>query len=316
MVASTSPRIGLITDSELNRQVIKRVLLSEGYELSLSIGSARLLERLDKSCVELDAWLLDLHEDSVQSVLDILVERSELPLLFNDEVPPEHDVEAYEYWFRRLLEKLEVVAVRSSVDERDKSIELGAGYAETVWVLAASLGGPEAVRAFLEALPPGLPIAMVYAQHIEANFDELLASALGRQQSYPLRLARGELQLKAGEVTVVPADRQLRFLPQGRIVETRRRWVGSYQPAIDQVMSELARVYRNNVGAIIFSGTCNDGEVGCRVVKACGGTVWAQTAESCVSSAMPDAAISTDCVSFQGTPVELALSLAKQYGVN
>jgi chemosensory pili system protein ChpB (putative protein-glutamate methylesterase) len=56
---------------------------------------------------------------------------------------------------------------------------------------------------------------------------------------------------------------------------------------------------------------CNDGEIGCRVAKACGGTVWAQTPDSCISPDMPNAAISTGCVSKQGTPEQLAQALAE-----
>ena len=315
MVAMIAPRVGLVTDNELNRHTIKAVLAGEGYELSLSVNSDKLAEKLLLGVDGLDAWLLDLCDDNVQSVLEALVEHSDVPLLLNDEVPSEQDVEAYSYWSRRLLEKLEVVAIRPGDKTELSNTGLEATPAESVWVLAASLGGPEAVKSFLDALPGGLPIAMVYAQHIEASFDELLAASVGGKQSYPMQLARGEQQLNAGEITIVPADRQLRFLPRGRVVETRREWAGSFQPAIDQVVSELARVYRNNMGVIIFSGTCNDGEVGCRVVKACGGSVWVQSPDSCISPAMPHAAMSTGCVSLEGTPQQLAVALAKQYGI-
>lgn len=315
MVAAILPRVGLVTDSDLNRHIIKKVLLAEGYDIPLSLESSNLKEQLLAGAGELDAWLLDISADNVQSVLEALVEFSEVPLLLNDEVPSESDTEAYDYWARRLLEKLEVVAVPSGDENDEHPASATVAYAEEVWVLGASLGGPEAVTRFLDALPAGLPIAMVYAQHIEAKFDSVLASSTGRRQSYPMYLARGQQQLNAGEVMVVPADRQLRFLPRGRVVETRRAWVGNYQPAIDQVISELARVYRNKIGVIIFSGTCNDGEVGCRVVKASGGRVWVQSPESCISEAMPSAAISTGCVSFEGTPEQLAVSLAKQYGI-
>jgi chemosensory pili system protein ChpB (putative protein-glutamate methylesterase) len=315
MVAAILPRVGLVTDSDLNRHTIKRVLTAEGYEIPLCVASAALNAQLAAGAGELDAWLLDLHADNVQPVLEALTEFSQVPLLLNDEVPPENDIEAYEYWARRLLEKLEVVAVPNVEDGEQKTLLPEVAHAEQVWVLGASLGGPEAVARFLDALPAGLPIALVYAQHIEASFDKLLATSVSRRQAYPMHLARGEQQLNVGEVMVVPADRQLRFLPRGRVVETRRAWVGSFQPVIDQVISELARVYRKNLGVIIFTGTCNDGEVGCRVVKASGGRVWVQSPESCVSAAMPSAAISTGCVSFQGTPEALALSLAKQYAI-
>lgn len=50
--------------------------------------------------------------------------------------------------------------------------------AHQVWLLAASLGGPEAVKAFMDALPGGLPVGFVYAQHIEASFESALSLSL------------------------------------------------------------------------------------------------------------------------------------------
>ena len=134
---------------------------------------------------------------------------------------------------------------------------------------------------------------------------------MGSEQAYPLQQIRTEHSLVAGETLVVPADAQLRFLPFGQVIKTTKAWQGPYQPAIDQVVAELAKEYRKKLGVIVFSGTCNDGEIGCRVVKACGGQVWAQSPASCVSAAMPEAAINTGCVSFQGTPEELAQQLAQ-----
>lgn len=311
------PRIGLVTESDLNRHVLQCVLAEKGYEVLVSLDSGKLAAYFEKNTIELDAWLVDLAGGEDQRALDYLVEHSELPLLVNDDVPLANDITAHQYWQRRLFEKLEVVAVHhsaaktdSALDGQSRANEVGKDWANTVWVLAASLGGPDAVRSFLSKLDPGLPLALVYAQHIEASFDEILAES-GSQQAYPMQLLRGEHVLCAGEVGVVPADRQLRFLANGRVVETRKAWEGNYQPVLDQVIAELARTYRENFGVIVFSGTCNDGEIGCRVAKACGGQVWVQTPDSCVSSAMPMAAISTGCVSHQGTPEELAATLSQ-----
>ncbi len=334
------PRIALVSNCDLNRYILKGVLSDAGYELITSLDSQRLSAHFDSNQplssslsfnaartyseigvdAGLDAWLVDMGGDASQEVLDLLVEKSELPLLVNDEVPPTQALETHALWRRRLLEKLEVVAVRrcTATDVVISSNTSGndAGDSDTkqsvknVWVLAASLGGPEAVACFLNALPPGLPLAMVYGQHIETNFDGLLASAIGNQQDYPLQLIRDEQTLTVGQVAVVPVDSQLRFLTHGRVVETRNPWPGCYQPALDQVIAELARVYRQNLGVIIFSGMCSDGEIGCRVAKACGSTVWVQEPVSCMSPDMPNAAISTGCVSHQGTPEQLAASLA------
>ena len=312
------PRIGLVTESDLNRYLLTSVLTEAGYELSLSLDTTRLarkLEQVDEGTLDslVDAWLLDIDEQDIQRALDLLVEHSDVPLLVSDDIPPAQESDPHQYWKRRLLEKLELVAVCEE-DAGTVSPESTPGGADRVWVLAASFGGPEAIKQFLAALPERLPLAMVYGQHINTNFDQVLASAIGANHSYPVRLLRGRSFLNSGEVAVVPVDHQLRFLTRGEVIETRRPWLGQYQPCLDQVIGDLARVYRERLGVIVFSGMCNDGEVGCRVAKACGSTVWVQTPETCMSPDMPNAALGTGAVSFQGTPPELAQALAIDIG--
>jgi chemotaxis response regulator CheB len=52
--------------------------------------------------------------------------------------------------------------------------------AEHIWVLGASLGGSNAVKEFLDALPKGLPVGFVYAQYIDARYQKTLIQTLGR----------------------------------------------------------------------------------------------------------------------------------------
>lgn len=317
MTEHSKPRVGLVAESDLHRHLLAGLLDAGGYDLALSMNTDRLVSKLEQEGSatleqQLDVWLLDLETLDIQRVLNLLVEYSDLPLLVNDEIPNVQDATAHQYWQRRLLEKLEVVAVRGSNEDGTAADNPAAHSLETsdrVWVLVASYGGPEAVKTFLSALPAGLPLTMVYGQHIETNFDQVLTSAVGASHNYPIRLLRGRSQLAAAQVSVVPADRQLRFLTRGEVVETRRPWKGQYQPVLDQVIAELARVYRERLGVIVFSGMCNDGEIGCRVAKACGAVVWVQSPESCMSADMPNAALKTGSVSFQGTPVELAQAL-------
>ncbi len=95
------PRIALVSDCDLNRYILKGILSDAGYELVAYMDSAKLLACFDSSLSNrtgtdselkndagLDAWLVDIGDDANQQVLDLLVEKSELPLLVNDEVPP------------------------------------------------------------------------------------------------------------------------------------------------------------------------------------------------------------------------------------
>jgi chemosensory pili system protein ChpB (putative protein-glutamate methylesterase) len=70
----------------------------------------------------------------------------------------------------KLLKIVRNSATTSSINtgQRDNS------KLDHVWVLAALLGGPEAVKSFIQALPKDLSLAMVYGQHIEENFDQWL----------------------------------------------------------------------------------------------------------------------------------------------
>src|SRR5690606_26764252 len=212
-----------------------------------------------------DAWLLDASDPHIEELLAEIVTHCDAPFLISDEQPP---TQAYAFaeWRRRMLDKLEELV--ASVDAEPQHDHLPP---QAVWVLAASTGGPEAVGEFLAALTPGLPVAFVYAQHIDPGFDRTRLEALQRHRHYPPQLCRGEQYLRSSGLLLMPADQQVRFLPFHRVLETRRPWEGQYHPAIDQVIGDVARLYPQRCGVIVFSGTCDDGALGCRRVQAWGG---------------------------------------------
>jgi chemosensory pili system protein ChpB (putative protein-glutamate methylesterase) len=301
------PQVGIVAGTDLHRHVLKKLLLESGYG-ARCIDPQQLLQCLQEDENKPDAWLLDSSDPDVDQLVSQIVQYSSAtPFLVNDEYPPAQP-EALADWRRRVLDKLEELVASVSAAPYAK-IEAPVA----VWVLAASTGGPEAISEFLAALQPGLPIAMVYAQHIESGFDSVLKNALERHRHYPSTLCRGEQSLRKGGLLVVPADRQLRFLPFHRVIETRSPWEGRYQPAIDQVTGDLARLYPQRCGVIVFSGLCDDGALGCRVVQANGGEIWAQTPASCVSPDMPQAALATGTVTVQGTPEQLAQAMNNRY---
>jgi chemosensory pili system protein ChpB (putative protein-glutamate methylesterase) len=185
--------------------------------------------------------------------------------------------------------------------------------ARHVWVLGASLGGPEAVTEFLHALPADLPLCFVYAQHIEPNFSGLLAEVMGRNTDLNTRVLGADSVLSHGRLGVVPVETELRFRPLGRIEDTCKTWPGSYAPSIDQVISDIAGLYGDCSGAIIFSGMGEDGAASCELVQGRGGSVWAQRPDTCICASMPEAAIDTGSVEYQASPAQMAQALAQRY---
>lgn len=184
--------------------------------------------------------------------------------------------------------------------------------AQTVWILGASLGGPQAVKLFLSRLPGDLPIGFVLAQHIGKPFVPLLAEQLGRVTEMTVMPAQHGRSIRAREVILVPVDSRFCLTDAG-VVELRDEPVrGPYRPCIDEVMEEVARCYGDKAHAMVFSGMGDDGALGATTVSQTGGTVWAQEANSCVISSMPDATRKRGVVSYSGSPEELAAHLAEQ----
>ncbi|WP_455219357.1 chemotaxis protein CheB [Kaarinaea lacus] len=182
-----------------------------------------------------------------------------------------------------------------------------------VWVLGASLGGPQAVRQFLSAVKADLPVVFILAQHIGANHVSLLAEQLDRVTEFTVLPGRTGHKLKHGEVILTPADKQLAITDDGYVALTQAPPATIYSPSIDNVMVEVARCYGKKAGTIVFSGMGDDGARGCEAIAEAGGVVWAQDIASCVVSSMPDQARKTGKVSYSANPEQLSQHLYEYY---
>ncbi len=304
--------IGILVDSSLKHQYLGDMVVQAGH----TIGFASVLKinaALPSLEQKVDAWVVDVNdpegdEDRDQkaalvSLLDTLLEQTKVPLIVNDSRDLTQGSPEYHDWVRRMLQRLERL-------NGDITLQTYVGASE-VWVLAASTGGPAAVKDFLKRLPPALKIAFVYVQHIDSGQAETLVKMMSSSGSYPASVAKQGSVLSNNTITLITSDRSVNIHYNGTLVVDKKPWSGYYSPSIDQVAANVARVYRKHCGIIVFSGMGDDGAASCRLIKQQGGKVWVQAPEQCTISAMPDAAIATGTVSFIGSPLELADELAK-----
>ncbi|MCQ2028166.1 chemotaxis protein CheB [Stutzerimonas zhaodongensis] len=327
-------RIGVIADTSLQRHVLQQALTANGYTVVLNSDPAR-LEEADLAAVDADLWLVDLAQTEDSPLVNALLERDACPVLFGEGHAPERHSEHYPRWERRMFGKLKrlvgdpskVVGPRLEVlkadAERSTRLELPGAYsnpgsvdgepAREVWLLAASLGGPEAVKAFLDALPLGLPVGFVYAQHIEASFESALSQAVGRHSQWSVNPARANDSIRCGEVVVAPISQEMGFDKDGSMLLHGRGWPEPYSPSIDQMMLNLAQQFGNRCGVIAFSGMGSDGNAAAAYVLRQGAKVWTQRADSCVCSSMPDSLREGGYSSVSGDPRELAQALVNHF---
>ena len=198
--------------------------------------------------------------------------------------------------------------------KEDSSVsDLPEGAANNVWVLGASLGGPQAVRQFLMAIKKDLPVAFVLAQHIGENHISLLAEQLDRVTKFKVFPGYNGHMIRHYEVILAPAGKNIHITDDGYISLSDQEENAIYSPCINDVMMAVAERYGNMAGTIVFSGMGDDGAIGCQSVAENGGIVWAQDVDSCVISSMPDQARKTNNVTFSANPRRLADELYKYY---
>ena len=182
-----------------------------------------------------------------------------------------------------------------------------------VWVLGASLGGPQAVRQFVMAVKKDLPVAFILAQHIGANHMSLLAEQLNRVTKFKVFTGYSGHMIRHHEIILAPTGKQISITKDGYIALNDEPPNTIYSPCINDVITAVAERYGDMAGAIVFSGMGDDGATGCRSMAEHGGVVWAQDVDSCVMSSMPDQARKTNNVTFSAEPRKLADELYAYY---
>jgi len=321
------PRLFVVADRPLQRIALAEMIQSCGYDLVDNVPPDRLKPMHLSS--QPDLWLLDVVDQ--ETVLEQI--GYDAPVMFGiDAAPQLTDRQAYGRWMRVLSRKLikllghppplllsdeAVEALPSGTPSNQTILPTDDAPPETdsvplpyVCVLAASMGGPNAVKAFLDVLPSDLPVALLYVQHIDPYMQELLPRILVRQNSWRSCLIKDEpMQLTAGELLIVPATRALSMQANGLLIPLQTGWSGQYQPSINDVMRSASQAFGHRLITIVFSGMGDDGSQSALHVTQQRGVIWAQTAVTCDCASQPDAMRATGQVSFNGSPELLAQKL-------
>lgn len=219
-------------------------------------------------------------------------------------------VQLHGHGLERVVDKLRGAVVARDRGEPAAKSGIGVGHGEAfpVWVLAASLGGPEMLKRFLRSLDGPPEMAFIIAQHIGEGFTDVLATQLDREAPFDVVGAGDGNVLAPGCAYVAPVTAAL-DIDAGGCFRLGARGAGVCTPCIDDIMTAAACRFGSRAGAIVFSGMGADGALGCRRIVDAGGTAWAQSFASCVIDNMPREAVASGAVTLQGTPESLALEL-------
>jgi two-component system, chemotaxis family, protein-glutamate methylesterase/glutaminase len=164
---------------------------------------------------------------------------------------------------------------------------------EQVVVVGASTGGTEALRVFLEALPPDAP-GIVVVQHMPEHFTRAFAKRLDSLCSISVKEAENNDTVLTGQALIAPGNYHMLLKRSGAryYVEIKSGpLVSRHRPSVDVLFRSAARYAGRNSIGVIMTGMGDDGARGLLEMKESGAYTIAQDEDSCVVFGMPNEAI-------------------------
>jgi two-component system chemotaxis response regulator CheB len=163
--------------------------------------------------------------------------------------------------------------------------------------IASSTGGPSALIELFGRFPERFPGTVLVAQHMPDRFTKSFAERLDKKGALRVVEAQDNDPVTARRAYVCPGKQCMEVMsPTGSIGDLRMR-VGPpsptdrYCPSGDRLLKSIANVAGLRAVGVILTGMGDDGVVGARAIRAAGGIVLAESAETAVVYGMPGSAV-------------------------
>jgi len=164
--------------------------------------------------------------------------------------------------------------------------------------IAASTGGPEALKTVLTQLPPDIPPTLI-VQHMPAVFTKSFAENLNALCSFEVREARHGDPLQDGVALIAPGNFHMTVIKAaGRLCVSlnQNQMLHGVRPAADPLFESIAPLMGSRAIGVILTGMGKDGAEGLLRMRQSGSYNIAQDEATCVVSSMPREAIELGAV--------------------
>ena len=157
--------------------------------------------------------------------------------------------------------------------------------------IGGSMGGGDALREILAALPADFPCPLIVVLHRHPALRKGLAETMQPSVPLPIRDAEEKEALEPGTVFLAPAGYHLLVERDLTLSLCAGERVNYARPAVDVTFETAADAFGANLVGVILSGGNRDGAAGMARIKAAGGVTVVQDTETAEARAMPEAAI-------------------------
>lgn len=164
--------------------------------------------------------------------------------------------------------------------------------------IAASTGGPVALRAILRNIPAAFPAPILVVQHMSDGFIEGVATHLDATIPLRVKIAADGEWLRPGIVYLAPDRYQLGVSGKTRIRIVDDPPVNGFKPSASYLFRSISISFKDEALAVILTGMGDDGTEGLADLRRRGGRVIAQDQKTSAVFGMPKAAVLAGLVDF------------------
>ncbi len=164
--------------------------------------------------------------------------------------------------------------------------------APVLLAIGSSTGGPNALFALVQSLPPKLGVPIVLTQHMPPTFTTILAQHIDKLGILPCAEAREGDALVPGRILMAPGNRHLLVRRAGNGLVARLSDAppeNFCRPAVDPMLRSACEATGGRMLIAMLTGMGQDGLLGSRQVVEAGGTLVAQDEATSVVWGMPGA---------------------------
>lgn len=155
-------------------------------------------------------------------------------------------------------------------------------------VIGSSTGGPQALQEVIKQIPANLPVPVVVAQHMPAQFTQALAKRLDECCPPKVVEARHGEPLEKGTVYIGPGGMHLR-VTSTEIHVDESKGESLYKPSVDVLAGSALEAFGKNVLGVMLTGMGNDGMAEFVKLHKAGAYNVVQDQATCVVYGMPKA---------------------------
>ncbi len=158
-------------------------------------------------------------------------------------------------------------------------------------LLGSSTGGPFALAEILSKLPGSLRTTIVIVQHVDAAFAPGLGEWLGQHTGRKVELIRDGMELTEGRILLSGTDDHLVLDANCRLYYSTEPRRITYRPSVDVFFKSAAVHWPRTGVAALLTGMGRDGAEGLLQLRRAGWTTIAQDEATSVVWGMPRAAV-------------------------